>query len=198
MPKLDNVTIAPDLTTIGYGGNTYYRLADGEGAKDGDLFYVSGSNRTYVKEGGVYSTHNSPATGVLQLYDEDRDWLPVKSPNSYVSRSGIFFRKGPADKRAELTRLETEAARLRAEIEAEEAEAARIKVGDWIRGTDNDGNPNVVGVVTEVDSDDDELPFNVDVATGTYAWLSSSAVKITPAEARAAILAWLDDTGATA
>ncbi|GIQ63678.1 hypothetical protein PACILC2_22460 [Paenibacillus cisolokensis] len=92
MAKLENVKVAPDLTTIEYDGDTYYRLADGQEPQDGDLFYVVDDKLIGTKTGDVFAVFTDPDDGELTyINNDDEECFAVKyTPD----KCRIFSAKG--------------------------------------------------------------------------------------------------------
>jgi hypothetical protein len=190
MAKLANVLVAADLTSIMHGGETYYRLAEGEKAQEGDLFYVTKHRLArYVEVNRVYRVCEYE-----RFVDEDGDTLECVISGV---RDGLFYRKAPAKpasttellavKRAEVAELE---ARLRAEITAG---AVAVVVGP--DGDDETGSIGKLVRIEHVDESDYEgLPYRCgEIVGGDSNWYPFASIEpVTYESARARLIADVD------
>lgn len=193
MARLGNVLVAEDLTTIMYGGDTYYRLADGQDAQAGDLFYVTRSDSRYVARGGVYEVVGVYIDGP-QLDDEDGDLLDCANN----TRDGIYFRKGPATTAELLAAKRAEAAALAAEIAVLETKLRGEIIGSIAIVTGGGYHEDIpVGTlvkVMELDEDYEEYPYRVELLDGSDfdRFDLDSLEPVTYESARAHLLAEVD------
>lgn len=175
MPQLNGVRTVSD-SVIEYDG---YRYEKTEGlARVGDIL-LSDVHYSFLPRGSFYLVDSN-----YQISDEDGDKHSADDSNF-----SVFRRTGPAsiattlaEKRAELERLQAEIA----EMEAQEAEERRINKGDWVRTDAED-----IGRVIEIDPS--SIPVYVNSVLGDSGWYHEDEVeKITPAEARAALISQID------
>jgi hypothetical protein len=200
MPKLANVLVATDLTTVMYGGDTYYRLADGESVQKGDLFYVTEHRGgMYVTTRCVYSVSEIGGRSAC-FVDDEYDTIAC-TPLGSTIRKGIFFRKSPAKPAptAELLaakRAESEA--LAAEITALEAKMRAEIVGSIAfvsdEGYHDDIPAGTLVKITEIDDDYEEYPYKAELLDGSdYDRFDRDSLEpVTYETARARLIAEVD------
>lgn len=186
MAQLSGVKTVSD-SVIEYQGKRYVKT---EGpAQFGDLvrndeYYI------YLPDGAFYLVHKDG-----EIRDEDGDAL------SFNEDEQVLFRKEIprvsttdliAQKRTELDALNEEITQLEAQLAEEQA----LKVRDWARVIDRTYNGDFdFGTIVRVDCvDGSDIPYRVEALGGKGDWARRESLeKITPAEARASLIAEIDE-----
>lgn len=191
MAELSGVTrVGSAGTVICYEGKDYVKVD--ERARKGDIVLVIGDISNYLRVHEFYGV-NADEDGDEYVRDTDDDIFYFSERNYaglVVFWGGVSTETLLAAKREELANITATIA----ELEAKLADEKTLKVGDYARRL---ATGHVVKVVFDdqsslpfktipaLDSDEDESDF--------YWWCTKSQlVKLTPAEAKAAILAQLE------
>lgn len=190
MPQLNGIKTVSD-TVIEYDGYHYKKTE--ETAQVGDIVR---------NDDGDYYEVFADSTGVNDRYAVNDVSIGEPGPgDKYVlKRYPVFRRTGPAsiattlaEKRAELERLQAEIA----ELEAQEAEERRIKVGDFARVIYAEEFDNIPkdAIVKVTHIDESIYPYSVTMAhlpALSDELKEEQLERLTPAEARAALIAQID------
>ncbi|WP_434750226.1 hypothetical protein [Paenibacillus amylolyticus] len=173
---------------IEYNGEYYEAQHESVAAVAGDIVrHDRGYSLSII---GTYDVLDSDleyevATGDYWRYDSDDDTLFRKVPSLSESL---------ASKRTQLATLTAEIAQLEAQL----AEESRLKVGDYARVTDtmsvDDFYVGDIVFIEYFDAARDTYVLRGEcILTEKYEWFSPAALtKITPAEARASLIAKID------
>lgn len=180
MPQLIGVKTVSD-TVLEYDGYRYEKTT-GE-MQEGDILRHDVHGYGFLPRGAFYLAFFE--RGYVRVSDEDGAHLNIQGDADF----SVFRRVAAStiattltEKRAELERLQAEIA----ELEAQEAEERRINKGDWVRTDAED-----IGRVIEIDPS--SIPVYVNSVLGDSGWYHEDEVeKITPAEARAALISQID------
>ncbi|MDQ0168738.1 hypothetical protein [Paenibacillus tundrae] len=130
----------------------------------------------------------------LEFADEDGDYWSYDSDNDTLFRKVPPLSESLATKRDQLATLTAEIAQLEAQL----AEESRLKVGDYARVTDissvDNFNEGDIVIITRIDDQRHTYVLRGESVTSEgYEWFSPAALtKITPAEARASLIAKID------
>ncbi|UNL92790.1 hypothetical protein CPY53_04110 [Paenibacillus polymyxa] len=175
-------------TVICYEGKDYVKVD--EWARRGDIVLVRGNISDYLRADEFYGV-NADEDGDEYVLDADEDVFYFSERNYdglTVFRGGVSTETLLAAQREELAKIIATIA----ELEAKLADEKTLKVGDYARRL-------ITGQVVRVVVDDrSELPYKTVPAldsdeSGFYGWNTrSQLVKLTPAEAKAAILAQVE------
>lgn len=196
MPQLNGVVTA-NSDVIVYGGVSYRRLTASSDALYGDIILSNTDGCGDVEEGAYYEI-NLTDSGIIGFRDDDGDdraFDDDEGPFSYSAspRDFTVFRR-------EVVTLTTaqliEQKRIElAELEARLAEESTLKVGNYARFLS--GNEYAVGTIVKVTGVDDHASYPYDVQS-VFAPDDENCVgprqleRLTPAEARAALIAQVD------
>jgi hypothetical protein len=138
--------------------------------------------------------------------DEDGDvyvWTDTQTKDYEVDCNYTIFRR--VESAQQTPQSYTSPVEIRAAIEQKRAELADLEaliapsVGDFVRVVDghdaDEFEPGEIAKVSRVDKSDDSLPYEIDgIFTDKSEWVSADAVeKITPAEAKAALIAQIEE-----
>lgn len=192
MPQLNGVKPVSD-SVIEYDGYRYEKTE--ETAQVGDIV---------LNDYGNYYEVFADSTGIN---DEDHAVPEVSigdpvSKEKYVYKSyPVFRRTGPAtittilaEKRAELDRLQAEIA----ELEAQEAEERKLKIGEYAQVTYLEEFDDILeGTIVRITEIDSRRNYSyaaeiVGQPSSVYWYKERQLKRLTPAEARAAIIAQID------
>ncbi|MGG4217558.1 hypothetical protein ABEW32_04910 [Paenibacillus jamilae] len=175
-------------TVICYEGKSYVKVD--ERARKGDIVLVSGDISSYLRIHEFYGV-NADEDGDEYVLDADEDFFYFSERNYAgltVFRGGVSTETLLAAQREELAKITATIA----ELETKLADEKTLKVGDYacqvatgrvVRLTADDRSSLPYRVVPALDSDDSDFG---DRCT------ESQLVKLTPAEAKAAILAQVE------
>lgn len=197
MAKLTGVTISEGVVT--YEGARYEKTG-GSKPQVGDILR-SGTNYPFMPEGAYYAV--VAVTGGAGIIGEDR--VPILFESVYEHDGDALFRRVESStfRQLDTTSLSTAALiELKrcelAALEAQLAEESMLKVGDYARVTggslDRDVHAGDIVIITEIDDDDmhpymaKRVAINGQAVSSNYDWVTS-AERLTPAEARAALIA---------
>lgn len=164
---------------------------------------------TDICQGGYYLV-SSEGHGVTALTDDGEDAREIiyrrgDSPRilayGVYAESFKFFRRADASQTPEAIRALIDAKKAEiAELEAQLAEAVRINIGEYVRvtgrGMDEEFAIGDIAEVSSFDEDDDDHPYMITDVLHAWRneWVSAdSIVKITPAEAKAALIAQVEE-----
>ncbi|MBE3649169.1 hypothetical protein [Paenibacillus polymyxa] len=180
-------------TVICYEGEDYVKV---EGrARRGDIVLVRGDISNYLRADEFYGV-NADEDGDEYVLDVDEDVFYFSERNYdglTVFRGGVSTETLLAAQREELAKIIATIA----ELETKLADEKTLKVGDYARVIDPGCEPALsvgdIVVISEIDPDDDELTLGVHPVLNPKitAWVRTCG-KITPAEAKAAILAQVE------
>ncbi|WP_068616536.1 hypothetical protein [Paenibacillus tuaregi] len=174
---------------------TYKRFAEKHGYPDAAVNSDSTDSRKAMKNGDIVTlltrgTHENPSWGTLWIVET------AEGERFIINEGGLRILPSTseiiAQKRTELAALTAEITALETQLAEEQA----LKVGDWARVVSRTYNEefhhgDIVRVIT-VDSSD--IPYQVESAGGMTDWACSTSLeKITPADARAALIASIDE-----
>ncbi|WP_149093393.1 hypothetical protein [Paenibacillus terrae] len=179
---------------IEHGGKIYAKVS-GE-PQTGDIVLVTKHIRSYIQTDGFYAVgidHEGDA--FLTGEDEKEYYLVSDSVLRHVDvyRAELSTETLIATKREELAKITATIA----ELEAKLADEKTLKAGDYARVVDTGRSEKLavgdIVVIYEIDPDDDELSLRVcPVLNPNHAAWVRTCGKITPAEAKAAILAQVE------
>lgn len=196
MAKLTGVKTVSDRE-IECGG-VRYEVAEGA-AQSGDIVRSDTNDYVDVRKNGFYAVITQD--GVQGFVDDAEDYRGIDDGFIEVDSGDLtVFRRvesvpqtsqSPAEIRALIEQKRTEIAELEAQI--------AINVDDYVRvvGRTYDDELQVgdVAQVFRTDPEDDDLPYYLRSIIGnTHAWArADSIVKITPAEAKASLIAQIEE-----
>lgn len=180
-------------TVICYEGKDYVKVD--ERARKGDIVLVIGDISNYLRVHEFYGV-SADEDGDEYVLDADEDVFYFSERNYgglVVFRGGVPTETLLAAQREELAKVTANIA----ELEAKLADEKTLKVGDYVRVIDTGPAEKLsigdIVVIREIDPDDDELSLRVCPVLNPYltSWVRTCG-KITPAEAKAAILAQVE------
>ncbi|WP_339273774.1 hypothetical protein MKY59_21505 [Paenibacillus sp. FSL W8-0426] len=176
---------------IEYNGEYYETQHESTAAQVGDIAQSILDNRWMPR--GTFHPVVKDHDGDVGVYDSDGDFTFVGSAGFTLYRKVVSTEALLATKRDQLATLTAEIA----QIEAQLAEESRLKVGDYARVTDttsvDEFSEGDIVKVTRIDNDANYPIRGEGIVVDDYEWFSPSALtKITPAEARAALIAKID------
>lgn len=184
MPQLNGVKTVSD-TVIEYDGYRYEKTT--AEMQEGDILRHDAYGYDFLPAGAFYLAFFE--RGSVRVSAEDDAHLDVQGDDDF----SVFRRVGTATtadalaaKRAELDRLQAEIAELEAELRPKEGDYARV-VGGSYHGTLADGAVVFVDV-----TDGSEVPYRVKPLLGGEGDWCVKAERLSPAEARAALIAQID------
>ncbi|MNV24010.1 hypothetical protein D3C71_1150540 [compost metagenome] len=125
------------------------------------------------------------------LHDED-DYAIFGLSGSVAQSLSVSTADLLSQKRTELDALTEEITQLEARLSEEQA----LKVGDWARVISRTHNEefHYGTIVRVIEKDDSSIPYYVETLAGTRDWAVTYALeKLTPTEARAALIAEIDE-----
>jgi hypothetical protein len=196
MAILANFLVAADQTTIMYGGDTYYRLADDAEFLAGDLAYVRRSRADFLTPGGVYEILGPQGKGRYWYVDDNGSRLNGGRDSTVAER--IFFRKRSASTSDILAAKRAESEALAAEITALEAKMRAEIVGSIAfvsdEGYHDDIPAGTLVKITEIDDDYEEYPYKAELLDGSdYDRFDRDSLEpVTYETARARLIAEVD------
>jgi hypothetical protein len=173
---------------IEYNGEYYEAQHESVAASAGDIVrHDHGYSYTPL---GTYDILDAD----LEYEDTDGDYWKYDSDDDTLFRKVKLPEELIALKRTQLAILTAEIAQLEAQL----AEESRLKVGDYARVTDitsvDDFDEGDIVLITRADDSRDIYGLRGEsVMSEDYEWFSPAALtKITPAEARASLIAKID------
>ncbi|WP_433943638.1 hypothetical protein [Paenibacillus sp. SN-8-1] len=201
MAQLSGVKTVSD-SVIEYEGKRYEKT---EGpVQFCDLLRCDDDTVGDVEEGAFYLV-SMVKYGVVGFVDDDSDERGLGEDTGYdydasPTKFTVFRRVESAQHTfqslGELCFLIERKRSELAELEARLAEESALKVGDWarvIRPTHNE-DIRFGAIVRVIKTDDSSIPYYVEAPGGVRDWARSIALeKLTPAEARTALLAEIDE-----
>lgn len=191
MAKLHGVKVVGE-GFIEYEGVYYETQHEDTAAQVGDIAQSLEDNR-WVPLGTFYNV-TTDSDGDLCVCDLDGDFIYVEPDEFTLYRRVVSTEAILETKRSQLALLTAEIA----ELEAQLAEESRLKVGDYARVTntmsvDDFGEGDIVEITRVDDSRDIYALRGECLLTDNYEWFAPAALtKITPAEARASLIAKID------
>lgn len=187
MPQLTGVKTVSD-SVIEYEGARYEKT-EGE-AQEGDIvrkdvgYSFMPAGTYYLADEDGYITDNDGDIHNCSEWEDTLFRYVIARPAAISTADTL------AAKRAELERLQAEIAELSAKL----AEEQRPTVGDYARLVGASYNEDIRGgaIVTVLETDESHIPFGVKSLIGGVTDWCAKAERITPAEARAALIAQID------